>query len=156
MPNPNLKLLVDAARLLTPILDELVFVGGCTTALLLAVVDGREELAGEIQTAKKRCSILSQQRDPTIGRYARLSGCSSGTSSARPGEPRANHNRHGKTTKYRWRIVGPTPMVIAFFRWMARRESHDSTGARVLQPAPARNLILPNNSSFVSNVLFFG
>jgi hypothetical protein len=52
MPNPNLKLLVDAARLLTPILDELVFVGGCTTALLLAVVDGREELAGEIQTAK--------------------------------------------------------------------------------------------------------
>jgi hypothetical protein len=35
MPNPNLKLLVDAARLLTPILEELVFVGGCTTALLI-------------------------------------------------------------------------------------------------------------------------
>jgi hypothetical protein len=35
MPNPNLKLLVDAARLLTPILNELVFVGGCTTALLI-------------------------------------------------------------------------------------------------------------------------
>ena len=35
MPNPNLKLLADAARLLQPILEELVFVGGCTTALLI-------------------------------------------------------------------------------------------------------------------------
>jgi len=35
MPNPNLRLLADAAKLLTPILEELVFVGGCTTALLI-------------------------------------------------------------------------------------------------------------------------
>lgn len=35
MPNPNLRLLAAAARLLTPILEELVFVGGCTTALLI-------------------------------------------------------------------------------------------------------------------------
>ena len=35
MANPNLKLLADAAKLLTPILEELVFVGGCTTALLI-------------------------------------------------------------------------------------------------------------------------
>jgi hypothetical protein len=35
MPNPNLQLLADAARLLTPILEELVFVGGCATALLI-------------------------------------------------------------------------------------------------------------------------
>jgi hypothetical protein len=35
MANPNLQLLVDAARLLKPILNELVFVGGCTTALLI-------------------------------------------------------------------------------------------------------------------------
>jgi hypothetical protein len=35
MPNPNLKLLADAAKLLAPILEELVFVGGCTTALLI-------------------------------------------------------------------------------------------------------------------------
>jgi hypothetical protein len=34
MANPNLQLLVDAAKLLKPILGELVFVGGCTTALL--------------------------------------------------------------------------------------------------------------------------
>ena len=35
MANPNLELLVDAAKLLKPILRELVFVGGCTTALLI-------------------------------------------------------------------------------------------------------------------------
>jgi hypothetical protein len=35
MANPNLQLLVDAAKLLKPILGELVFVGGSTTALLI-------------------------------------------------------------------------------------------------------------------------
>jgi hypothetical protein len=35
MANPNLQLLVNAAKLLKPILGELVFVGGCTTALLI-------------------------------------------------------------------------------------------------------------------------
>jgi hypothetical protein len=35
MANPNLQLLVEAAKLLKPILGELVFVGGCTTALLI-------------------------------------------------------------------------------------------------------------------------
>jgi predicted nucleotidyltransferase len=35
MANPNLQLLVDAAKLLKPILGELVFVAGCTTALLI-------------------------------------------------------------------------------------------------------------------------
>jgi hypothetical protein len=35
MANPNLQLLTDAAKLLTPILGELVFVGGCATALLI-------------------------------------------------------------------------------------------------------------------------
>jgi hypothetical protein len=35
MPNPNLQLLTDAAKLLRPILGELVFVGGCATALLI-------------------------------------------------------------------------------------------------------------------------
>jgi hypothetical protein len=35
MPSPNLQLLTDAAKLLTPILGELVFVGGCATALLI-------------------------------------------------------------------------------------------------------------------------
>ncbi len=35
MANPNFRLLVDAAKLLKPILGELVFVGGCTTALLI-------------------------------------------------------------------------------------------------------------------------
>ncbi len=35
MVNPNFQLLVDAAKLLKPILGELVVVGGCTTALLI-------------------------------------------------------------------------------------------------------------------------
>ena len=35
MANPNLPLLIDAAKLLKPILGELVFVGGCATALLI-------------------------------------------------------------------------------------------------------------------------
>jgi hypothetical protein len=35
MANPNFQLFVDAAKLLKPILGELVFVGGCTTALLI-------------------------------------------------------------------------------------------------------------------------
>jgi hypothetical protein len=35
MGNPNYQLLVDAAKLLRPILGELVFVGGCSTGLLV-------------------------------------------------------------------------------------------------------------------------
>ena len=35
MANPNLQLLTDAAKLLEPILGELVFVGGRATALLI-------------------------------------------------------------------------------------------------------------------------
>src|SRR5690242_4708193 len=35
MANPNLQLLTDAAKLLEPILGELVFVGDCATALLI-------------------------------------------------------------------------------------------------------------------------
>ncbi len=35
MPNHNLELLARAARLLEPLLVELVFVGGCTTSLLI-------------------------------------------------------------------------------------------------------------------------
>lgn len=45
MPNPNLKLLADAAKLLTPILGELVFVGGCTTALLIT-----DKAAADVRT----------------------------------------------------------------------------------------------------------
>ena len=36
MPNRNLPLLISAARLLKPLLDELVFVGGCVTGLLIS------------------------------------------------------------------------------------------------------------------------
>lgn len=36
MPNRNLPLLISAARLLKPLLDELVFVGGCVTGVLIS------------------------------------------------------------------------------------------------------------------------
>jgi hypothetical protein len=35
MNNPNLDLLLKIAHRLSPLLDEVVFVGGCTTALLI-------------------------------------------------------------------------------------------------------------------------
>jgi hypothetical protein len=35
MANRNLELLANVARLLRPMLGDLVFVGGCTTALLI-------------------------------------------------------------------------------------------------------------------------
>lgn len=35
MQNPNLNLLLETAHRLRPLLDEVVFVGGCTTALLI-------------------------------------------------------------------------------------------------------------------------
>ena len=35
MPTRNLELLTDAAELLRPVLDDLVFVGGCATAVLI-------------------------------------------------------------------------------------------------------------------------
>ena len=44
MADPNLQLLLDAARLLIPVLDELVFVGGCTTGLLIT-----DEGAGDVR-----------------------------------------------------------------------------------------------------------
>jgi hypothetical protein len=36
MANPDLQLLTDAAKLLDPILENWLFVGGCATALLIA------------------------------------------------------------------------------------------------------------------------
>ena len=35
MANQNLELLIVAAKLLRPVLDDLVFVGGCATGLLV-------------------------------------------------------------------------------------------------------------------------
>ena len=44
MPDPNLRLLKQAAKLLIPVLDELVFVGGCTTGLFIS-----DEGAGDVR-----------------------------------------------------------------------------------------------------------
>ena len=45
MAHPNLQLLIEASRLLIPILDEVVFVGGCTTGLFIS-----DQGAGELRT----------------------------------------------------------------------------------------------------------
>ena len=44
MESPNLKLLTNAAELLKPLLDEMVFVGGCITALLMT-----DQAAGNVR-----------------------------------------------------------------------------------------------------------
>jgi hypothetical protein len=44
MADPNLRLIKEAARLLMPVLDELVFVGGCTTGLFIS-----DEGAGDVR-----------------------------------------------------------------------------------------------------------
>ena len=44
MSKHNLALLIDAARLVRPLLDELVFVGGSTTALLIT-----DKAAGDVR-----------------------------------------------------------------------------------------------------------
>ena len=36
MKDPNLRLLEAAAKVMQPVLDELVFVGGCATGLLIS------------------------------------------------------------------------------------------------------------------------
>jgi hypothetical protein len=47
MNDPNLNLLEEAVRLLQPLLDELVFVGGCMTGLLIS-----DDAAGGIRVTK--------------------------------------------------------------------------------------------------------
>lgn len=44
MADPNIRLLKEAAKLLKPVLGELVFVGGCTTGLLIS-----DEGAGDVR-----------------------------------------------------------------------------------------------------------
>ena len=57
MANPNLQLLTDAAKLLRPILGELVFVGGCATALLIT-----DKAAAEVRPTKLLCSNRMMDR----------------------------------------------------------------------------------------------
>ena len=45
MADPNLRLLKEAAKLLTPVLNQLVFVGGCTTGLFIS-----DEGAGDVRS----------------------------------------------------------------------------------------------------------
>jgi hypothetical protein len=80
MTNPNLTLLEAAVRLLEPLLDELVFVGGCATGLLITDpaaegirptydVDAITEVASYAQYAdlSERLRALNLQEDRTEG-----------------------------------------------------------------------------------------
>jgi len=88
MDDPNLEMLAAAARVLRPLLGELVFLGGCTTGLMIsdpaaagvrptnditdshdledivAVIDGREEIAREVAAspADVRTYVASELR----------------------------------------------------------------------------------------------
>jgi hypothetical protein len=63
MANPNLQLLTDAAKLLKPILGELVFVGGCATALLIT-----DSAAAEVRPTVEvfRSGPLARARLPLV------------------------------------------------------------------------------------------
>lgn len=92
MANPNFQLLVDAAKLLKAILGELVFVGGCTTALLIT---------------------------DNIAWRTWVPGCTSGTSSAGLGRSRADNHCRGETERNRLTLsycVGPARATKLRFR----------------------------------------
>jgi hypothetical protein len=59
MRDPNLDMLAAAAHLLQPLLDQLVFLGGCTTGLLIA-----DPAAGGIRPTKD-VDVITE-----IGSYA--------------------------------------------------------------------------------------
>ena len=65
MNNPNRELLLSAAKLLEPLLEELVFVGGCATALLIS-----DEAAGDARPTKDVDVIVELS---TRGQYAAFS-----------------------------------------------------------------------------------
>jgi hypothetical protein len=63
--NPNLQLLITAAGLLKPILEDLVFVGGCTTALLIT-----DEAAAAVRPTKDVDAVTELS---SYGGYLRVS-----------------------------------------------------------------------------------
>jgi hypothetical protein len=59
LKNPSLPQLLDAAEKLKPLLDQIAFVGGCVTGLLITdledivtVIDGRAEITKEVSTVE--------------------------------------------------------------------------------------------------------
>jgi hypothetical protein len=66
MPHRNLELLIAAAEKLRSILDELVFVGGCTTGLLIT-----DEAAAEVRTTIDMDAIAEISSYPTGQRLRR-------------------------------------------------------------------------------------
>lgn len=71
MSKHNLDLLIEAARLLRPLLGELVFVGGCTTALLIT-----DSAAADVRTTYDVDAIAEVSSYAAYGDFsARLSKC---------------------------------------------------------------------------------
>jgi hypothetical protein len=83
MSKHNLELLVEAARLLKPLLGELVFVGGSTTALLIT-----DKAAAEVRPA---CDVDAIAEISSYAAYAdfseRLRRCPQSTSRKAPYVP---------------------------------------------------------------------
>jgi hypothetical protein len=110
MANPNLELLTDAVKLLDPLLGELVFVGGCATALLItdsAAADVRptfdvDAIAGVYPSGSADSSISADSAHFGIG--VRLFGFEADRGSIFTRSLRTGR-RDGKLSHLRWRRI---------------------------------------------------
>ena len=85
MPNPNRALFESVVRLLAPVLDELVFVGGCTTGIFITdpVASGIRPTRGRasscpmpparlVGTSRAMSSLPTNRSGPTSSPVIRL------------------------------------------------------------------------------------
>lgn len=119
MANPNLQLLTDAAKLLRPILGELVFLGGCATALLItdkAAADVRPtfDVDAIAPTVQFHCGS-SRERRPLITywrvRMIRLRHIARATKSDRLKLPRSAIRRL-RSSGVKFRAACDRPAIV--------------------------------------------
>ena len=123
MNDPNLKQLIVAARALKPLLNELVFVGGCVTGLLI-----RDEVAADPRGTMDLNAIA------TITSYAQF-----GEICARVASPKIGARTRRYAAGY---MDGPSSISC---RWKSI-----SWGSRTVDTEPQWNLQSPENSRPVS------
>jgi len=100
MANPNLQLLVDAAKLLKPILGELVFVGGCTTALLIT-----DKAAADVRPTYDVDAIAEITSYVGYAEFSKRLKALGFHEDTREGEPRADNHCHGEAKRNRLAFI---------------------------------------------------
>src|SRR5258705_13627915 len=108
MPNRNLELLTDPAELLRPLLDDLVFVGGIATALLIT-----DQAAAEVRP--RLTSMQSPRSPPTPTTWCSPRGF------ATSGSPRT-------PVKVRHSVAGLKPKPLGMSCHSTRRFSDSRIG----------------------------